>query len=250
MSADVPSQLPPPNAAWPTPMPAALPPAVARPLRGRAKIASIALAVIGVLALACAVVLMRQAADVNGMDPARWNGENPYQDDELVARSWSGPLGLELLGAAAFIPWFYRARTNIEALSPGPRTLGKGWAVGGWIVPLGMAVLPAIVAHDIWKGSVSEQTAHEGRPRARHLLLWGWWLTFAAASFLYGRSLTGHTSPDKVREGKATAAELLDGAHRSFVMASFGLVLTAVAAAFAIAVIHRITAMQARLMED
>ncbi|MEZ0093187.1 DUF4328 domain-containing protein [Streptacidiphilus sp. EB129] len=76
-----------------------------------------------------------------------------------------------------FIVWFHKARVLSEVLEPNmPRRLGRGWAIGGWFVPVGFCWLPRLVAGDIWVSSrpLGSTAAHE-RFNRRAGLVSAWW---------------------------------------------------------------------------
>lgn len=221
--------------------------AVYRPLAKPAKAAAWSVGVLGVAALGLSVLYFARAAHFGGMSPESWDGTDPYTGNRVPASAWGVPMLGMFLAAVPFIIWFHRARANVDVLTPGPdRGLTKGWAIGGWFIPGAFGLVAALVAHRTWKGSVSAATAHDGRPAARHLLLWGWWLPFAGSMVLTGRGIGGNSSVDRVEDGKTTPAEFLDKAHRASLFFGFGFLLSFIAAAFAVAMVHRITSLQQR----
>jgi len=52
-------------------------------------------------------------------------------------------------GAITFILWLYRAYQNTDAVAPGTRRYGRGWAIGGWFVPVLAWWRPKQVINDI-----------------------------------------------------------------------------------------------------
>jgi hypothetical protein len=130
-----------------------------------------------------------------------------------------------LVAAIVFIGWLSRARDNAERLSARPMRLAKGWAVGGWFVPVANLVLPVIVAMDVWLAS-----APPGRPNGAGLV--GLWWTVAVGTWL-------------LWPVSALARTLVqDGYHVSAVLGTIQGLLTVVAAVLAVAVIQRITRWQ------
>ena len=83
------------------------------------------------------------------------------------------------------IVWTWRAATNQAALGRDHPRLGPGWAIAGWLIPLGNAVLPVLVMQDLWRGSDASTLRGDMRWRigARSALV-GWWWGCTVASFL------------------------------------------------------------------
>ncbi|MCF2527103.1 DUF4328 domain-containing protein [Yinghuangia soli] len=223
--------------------PSPRPVAVVRPLKNWARAASVSVGVVGTLALFSAVVQLKRAGEFSGLGQEDWDGQNVFADP-LLWFAWGVPMMLLFAAAIPFIVWFHRARANVDVIAPGPRNLGKGMAIGGWFIPLASAVIPAVVAHDTWKGSVGPQPADAGTSRVRHVVIWGWALTFAAGWFLYGRMLLARSYAGEVESGEVTAAEYFDAAQRSCVLGAFSGICLTVAAVFAVTMVHRITTMQ------
>jgi hypothetical protein len=75
---------------------------------------------------------------------------------------------LMLIAGTAFVVWLHRARTNLGR--PGDRELTwtPGWTVGGWLIPLGNAVIPQLVVYEIDRYSERFADEAEGRPHQRH----------------------------------------------------------------------------------
>lgn len=56
------------------------------------------------------------------------------------------------------IVWCYRARANLDAFPGATTTLSKGWAIGGWLVPIANLFIPArlmagIARDSLWRSS-------------------------------------------------------------------------------------------------
>ena len=50
-----------------------------------------------------------------------------------------------------WIVWFRRVYGNLARLTPIPLRFGRGWAIGGWFVPLFNYIRPKQIANDIWR---------------------------------------------------------------------------------------------------
>ncbi|MGY2031416.1 DUF4328 domain-containing protein [Nocardia gipuzkoensis] len=75
---------------------------------------------------------------------------------------------------SVFLFWLLRARINAEILDPDAQRLGRGWALGGWFVPVGNFIVPAIVVDDVYRVS------HRGSSPLRWPVV-TWWLAWVAA---------------------------------------------------------------------
>lgn len=82
--------------------------------------------------------------------------------------------------AVVFICWFWAARNNAEAYLPEHGTLGVGWSVGGWFVPMAGFVLPFIVARDVYRGTMAGRTA---KPAGGGQIAGWWWAAYVAFWF-------------------------------------------------------------------
>ncbi|MFK8847534.1 DUF4328 domain-containing protein [Streptomyces sp. Ac-502] len=52
-----------------------------------------------------------------------------------------------------FLIWFYRSRVNAEHCARDVCTLGRGWAIGSWFIPVANLWLPFRVARETWQAS-------------------------------------------------------------------------------------------------
>lgn len=82
---------------------------------------------------------------------------------------------LLLVAATLVIVWLYRARRNLDKIGTAEGAMGPGWAIGGWFIPFANVVIPFRVTAAVARGSL---------PRSVWLTatLWGWWLTWVAAT--------------------------------------------------------------------
>jgi eukaryotic-like serine/threonine-protein kinase len=111
----------------------------------------------------------------------------------------SGVYGLaSVVAIVGFLIWWYRAYSNLPAITGQRWRFGRGWAIGAWFIPFFNFVRPKQLGNDIWRG---------GDPRARgnpnwtslpvsSLVHW-WWALFLLASILGGIA-GGLTSVDLV----------------------------------------------------
>ena len=64
-----------------------------------------------------------------------------------------------------FIVWFQRARINAGVFAPDLQRRGRGWAIGGWFIPIGNLYIPRAIAADIWAASRRTRTERGSRSR-------------------------------------------------------------------------------------
>ncbi|MES5816545.1 DUF4328 domain-containing protein [Streptomyces sp. RG80] len=132
-----------------------------------------------------------------------------------------------LTTAVVFLCWFHRVRVNAEVFSPYGHTKKRGWAIGGWFVPIVNLWYPRRITLDIWEAS-----SPWGAPRP-HGLVSTWW-TFWIISLLSGRSAaTAYRRAESAEEIQDAVGQML-----------FSDAVDIVAAALAIAVVLRLTRMQ------
>jgi hypothetical protein len=130
-----------------------------------------------------------------------------------------------------FIVWQYRVRTNADALTPGVGRLGRGWAIGGWFIPLGNLWLPFDMIRELWRDS----TPWGGSPRAN--LVVAWWVACAGSVVAFGFS-GGFTEEDTDIAGD------VDGLRAQAFVLLLSDVFGVAAAILAILVVHKLTSRQ------
>jgi len=86
-----------------------------------------------------------------------------------------------------FLRWFHRAYSNLPALRSQPR-FKRGWAIGGWFVPIMWFWRPKQIANDIWRGSDPSPRALEFTRTEVGSLLGLWWAAWIIGGFVYTRS--------------------------------------------------------------
>jgi hypothetical protein len=162
------------------------------PLRGRRRWV---VAVFGaIVALSLAAVGL-SIAELNLID--RLESGQFVSDDEIAANDRRvRTIGIVqfiafLAGAIVFIRWLRAAYRNADALAPGVRRYGHGWAIGAWFVPILNLWRPKQIVNDIWEASTLP-----GDGRRPPVLLLAWWLSWIAG-FLLGRAATRATANDE-----------------------------------------------------
>ncbi|MEO5875625.1 MAG: DUF4328 domain-containing protein [Streptosporangiaceae bacterium] len=120
------------------------------------------------MAMGSAVSLMRQLPLLSDLNPDSYDpvqtgvSLQAYSDVFVISGALAGITGL------LFVTWLWRA----HAQAPGPIRYGRGWTVGGWLVPLANLWVPPRLVHDIWISSGRYQMAQ------RHgvgLVIIAWW---------------------------------------------------------------------------
>ncbi|UGY93536.1 DUF4328 domain-containing protein [Streptomyces gobiensis] len=166
----------------------------------------------------------------------RWDAvtdERLEQADILyVVASWAQMTALAAAGVV-FLKWFHRSRVNAEIFDPEGHRMKRGWAIGGWFVPVVNLWFPKKIANDIWDASTPPGPDGTVRPRVSVGLLNGWWALWIAG-LVFGRAASQ-------RYKKAEDAHEIIGAVNTWLIADGVGIL---AAAFAIGFVLKLTAMQ------
>ncbi|MET9296748.1 DUF4328 domain-containing protein [Streptomyces sp. NPDC003077] len=137
-----------------------------------------------------------------------------------------------LATAVVFIIWLHRVRTNAEIFAADMCSLGRGWAIGAWFVPIANLWLPYRVARESWDAST--QMGPDGMWRnAPKGVLNAWWTLWVVGGILSrigGFVYQGVETPEELKK----AAGLL----------MFCDVLGLAAAVLAILFVRKLTSMQ------
>ncbi|MEY9966475.1 hypothetical protein ABIA33_004540 [Streptacidiphilus sp. MAP12-16] len=134
-----------------------------------------------------------------------------------------------------FIIWFHKSRVLSDILGPNhPKTFSRGFAIGGWFIPVGFFWIPRGVAGDIWAASRPLEPTPNQFPRRSGLLnaWWTGWCLFWAVGVIGG--IVG------------VAGDRLSLSHLQ-TAAGFGIAtdfMRALAALLALLVVRKITTMQ------
>ncbi|MFD7833820.1 DUF4328 domain-containing protein [Streptomyces sp. NPDC059761] len=200
----------------------------------------LAVAVTALLGVAAAVNLF--SAAISGYvfslmkrvsaDPADVGQGTLDRSDILTAVAGSLQSLILLATAVVFIIWFHRVRVNGEIMRPDAFVQKRGWAIGGWFVPIGNLFLPFQIAKQTW--TASTQLGPDGSFREVSAApLNAWWALWASSlvldrvfSVMYKRADT----PEALRD--ASAVGMVTG------------LVTVAAAVLAIVFVRKLTAMQ------
>ncbi|MFE2290121.1 DUF4328 domain-containing protein [Streptomyces sp. NPDC059452] len=119
-----------------------------------------------------------------------------------------------LATAVVFIIWFHRTSRNAEVFDPSVPTLGPGWSVGGWFVPIANFWFPYRVAAGSWKAStpVSPEGVRLPVSRAPLHLWWAVWVAAVILDRIAARTWERAEEPGEIVDGLALvlAADALD----------------------------------------
>lgn len=142
------------------------------------------------------------------------------------------------LGLLAIVMvWMWQSHGATDRLRAGDRRWGRGWTIGGWLVPLANLVIPKGVMNEIERiataprsGGVLAAGWQQGRTSA---VGWAWWVLFVSA-WIGGRITT------RMVDG---AAEKLDGAAAldAYLMLATTSVLAVVSAVCGAVLVGRIS---------
>lgn len=114
--------------------------------------------------------------------------------------------GLFTVAAAiVFIIWLWRARQNSEALSEGLHTRARGWAIGGWFVPIVAWWFPYQVVRDVWLASDPATRIVTGelrRTSGGKLVGWWWacWIVASVTALISLRHAQGEPSAETIAD--------------------------------------------------
>ncbi|GAA2083264.1 hypothetical protein GCM10009759_01250 [Kitasatospora saccharophila] len=204
-------------------------PAVYRSPRGLATASTVLLALNGVMAVGSVAVLLYLYTVEPGDDVSL------LVDLFGAGTTTNAGLVLSLATAVLFLMWLYRARVNAEVIYPHGHQHARGWAVGGWFVPLVQLWFPWQITTDVWKASAP--AGEHGIPRP--VSAWpvhSWWATILLSRLVY---FIGAQSL-----GSEAALHYTDSYRQALLLLIAASLMTLAAAVLAILVVHRLTAMQ------
>ncbi|WP_037836450.1 DUF4328 domain-containing protein [Streptomyces sp. NRRL S-244] len=221
-------------------MPYAAPTDVLRSPRGLAVAVTVLLGVAAAVNLFSAAIsgyvfsLMKRVS----ADPADVGQGTLDRSDVLTAVAGSLQSLILLATAVVFIIWFHRVRVNGEIMRPDAFVQKRGWAIGGWFIPIGNLFLPFQIAKQTW--TASTQFGPDGSFRAVSAApLNAWWALWASSlvldrvfSLMYKRADT----PEALRDASAVGM-VTD-------------LVTVAAAVLAIVFVRKLTAMQTAKAEQ
>lgn len=105
--------------------------------------------------------------------------------------------------AVLFLVWFHRVRVNAEVFDPFGHRKKRGWAVGGWFVPVVNLWFPRRIALDIWDASGPWDA-----PRP-HGLVNAWWTAWVIGLLAGRMSSTTYRRAETVAEIRQAVGQVL-----------------------------------------
>jgi hypothetical protein len=103
--------------------------------------------------------------------------------DDRVATAFVVVILLHVATAMVWLAWQYGHAANAERLGHSPQ-LGRGWAIGGWFVPVANLVMPVQQLLDSARASAT----------GPHPVVYGGWATFVAGGLLTVTGFWLHSS--------------------------------------------------------
>ncbi|MEW1548085.1 DUF4328 domain-containing protein [Streptomyces tsukubensis] len=174
---------------------------------------------------------MRELADDFRSSPfSVTQAEADDADDMMMIATLLKGLAFLVTGIV-FVIWFAVARGNAAVFAPDNTKWGRGWAVGGWVIPFAGLVIPRLVAGTIWEGS--RRHPHEGGGAQRPTILTVWWIFFVLGLLVWQVGFQRYDDA-KTPDGLASGAGWLMAAD----------IVNIGAAVLAIVVVRKITSMQ------
>lgn len=117
----------------------------------------------------------------------------PVSDSEIDASnaraSAIGAIQTAMLIAVAvfFIRWLRLAYRNADAVAPGVRRYGHGWAIGAWFVPFLNIWRPKQIVNDAWRAGDPSSAPYTAQLPAWLNLWWAAWLLTNVLGQVAGR---------------------------------------------------------------
>ncbi|MEV6675118.1 DUF4328 domain-containing protein [Streptomyces sp. NPDC051162] len=137
-----------------------------------------------------------------------------------------------LATSVVFIVWFHRARVNAEYFAQDICTMGRGWAIGAWFIPVANLWLPYRVAREVWQAS-AQSTPDGSWRKVSHAPVKAWW-------FL----LIGALAVDKIGSTFYNHADSPHALRQASTIVMISDLLSVAAAVFAILFVRKLTTMQ------
>ncbi|MFJ8072683.1 DUF4328 domain-containing protein [Streptomyces sp. NPDC096176] len=213
------------------------PSALSRPLRspvGLGRAAAILLLVVAVTdiaAITAALNLRRLMTIMESGDFLAYSTEDADLADLLMVVTSFAQFAAFAATVVVFIIWFHRVRSNAELFALDRFTKSRGWAIGGWFIPVAFLWIPRRVAAETWTASRTDPYA--GDDHEHGTLVNVWWIAFVA-SWLVTRYA------DRLYDKAETTQEIVSAADALVVAGVVDIVAAVLAALF----VRRLTHMQ------
>ena len=182
-------------------------------------------------------------ADPNGPpETAYWTGTSVAGLSSLT----------NLTGLAAIVVWLFwqhRATENLWARGYTGLRVRPGWAVGWWFIPVAWWFMPCVSMLEL-----DRRSTPDGEPRRAHPLIGAWWaawLAFQLVPLIGGIWAVAGPLGDVVQriDERTTVIDFSLAAHAIAPWVQVAGLLVVVAGALAIAVVRRVDAAQAAMLQ-
>ncbi|MFE7762711.1 DUF4328 domain-containing protein [Streptomyces sp. NPDC057438] len=114
-----------------------------------------------------------------------------------------------------FLVWFHRVRVNAEVFAPFGHRKKRGWAIGGWFVPVVNLWFPRRIAVDCWDASSPWE-----KPRS-HALVNTWWTLWLLSLFAGEAGDRTYLRAEEIAEYRLAARQMLFADSLEIVSAVF-----------------------------
>jgi hypothetical protein len=217
------------------------------PLRGLATATTILLGVSAAMAGLAGAFFLDRAGKADDFLNGNFLGTGLSELDSADSRVASG-IGLFFFAFLAtgvvFIIWQFRHAKNAEAIR-GSLSLGPGWAIGGWFIPLANWILPALQIGQSAKASDPDLPAGATRDGGRLPgIIVAWAITYALGGIVFFAGSSSRPNENDVTRFNATSS--LQDFARADRIAAVGMFIYAIAAVLAIVMIRTLTQRQDR----
>ena len=195
------------------------------------------LAVFSIVADARYIALLDDLINGRTVDAGELEDGRDLVDAATIALS----LAVFPIGPAVFLPWFYRAYTNLPRFGLRNLRFTSGWSVGAWFVPVLNLWRPKQIANDLERATAGGTLHSVGRVESEPVspLLHWWWAVFLASAFI-GLGGSQYLSEDDPFSDSLVFDSLTD--ERAFyVWQLLGAAVTIAAVVLAVLVIRKIT---------
>jgi Domain of unknown function (DUF4328) len=149
-------------------------------LRGRERAVIVVFAAIFVAYLAAVASSLMELNLLDRFESGALVSDGEVSDNDTRQRAMGLlQLALFVVAAIVFIRWLRAAYRNADAVAPGVRRYGHGWAIGAWFVPILNLWRPKQIVNDVWRAGA--ENPDDDRPS---ILLLAWWLSWIASTLL------------------------------------------------------------------
>jgi hypothetical protein len=204
----------------------------------------VALSVFAIVAQGRYIAILNDLIGGQSVAPGEADDARDLVDGAVLAASLAVFPG----GAAFFLPWFYRAYTNLGRLGLRNLRFTTGWAIGSWFVPILNLFRPKQISDDLYRATAGGTLNSTGRIDSHPVspLLHWWWAFFVLSAFI-GIGASEYLSDDDPFD-ETFAFDSLTDERAFYVWGIVASAVTIVAAVLALLVVRRITSDQQAVM--